>query len=182
MNASYIYEIFRLKCSPDLIALGLFPNHKEWSESIAAYNAAVQFSGFSRSDSNVTVVVVGDGHTPRTGAMFAFRSNWNVISIDPNMRLLEKWSDIKRLKVVRDKVTDRSETIKAEKAIIVGVHSHAKASDSWNLVESKKKIFVNMPCCYESDMSFQYSQSYRDDLIPSEKNKIEIYENYWSQK
>ena len=35
----YLDLLFRLKCAPDLLALGLFPNAKEWTESCAMHAA-----------------------------------------------------------------------------------------------------------------------------------------------
>src|SRR5579872_7431860 len=35
----YLNEFTKLKCAPDLLAWGLFPNAKEITESLGAYNA-----------------------------------------------------------------------------------------------------------------------------------------------
>lgn len=174
-KGTYIYELFRLKCAPDLLALGLYPNHKEWCESIGAYNAVVEHTDFDLKDKSVTVVVVGDGVTPRTGAMFAFRSKWNVISVDPLMKCKKKFKSIDRLTMFKGRIEELDQ-IDSDKLIIVGVHSHASAQVSWNVgKDAKESAFINIPCCKSSDMVFKATKTYNDPLIPTQKNSIEVY-------
>ena len=68
-------EFWRLRCAPDLLLSGLFPNMKEITESMAAFAAAHRWApklGLSLSDPGVAVAVVGDGSTPRTAALAAY--------------------------------------------------------------------------------------------------------------
>ena len=53
-------------------------NAKELSESFACFNAArVHLAEtFLPSDPHVTLLAIGDGLTPRTAALFAFRTAW----------------------------------------------------------------------------------------------------------
>eukprot|EP00927_Polykrikos_kofoidii_P046264 TRINITY_DN40478_c0_g1_i2.p1 TRINITY_DN40478_c0_g1~~TRINITY_DN40478_c0_g1_i2.p1 ORF type:complete len:255 (-),score=31.18 TRINITY_DN40478_c0_g1_i2:11-775(-) len=73
------------ECSNALMAMGLFPNVQEISESVACLQAIDRHLKALRfSDSGTTCVVVGDGVVPRTAALIAMRTKWRrVISIDP---------------------------------------------------------------------------------------------------
>lgn len=111
----YTDELLTLRSAPQLLALRLWPNAKELTESFACFAAAREQLAdlFSPDDPSVTVVVVGDGLTPRTAALFAFRTRWKAISIDPLMEgppegppeEAEAWSTrVERLTAVRGAV------------------------------------------------------------------------------
>lgn len=54
------------------ILVPFFPNAKEVTESFGAFHAVNEhLSHLSRDDINVAVICVGDGHSPRTGMLFA---------------------------------------------------------------------------------------------------------------
>jgi hypothetical protein len=61
--------------------LRVFPNVKEQSENVAAFRAVQPLLDLSKT----IVIVVGDGSTPRCGALFACFAR-HVFSIDPVMR------------------------------------------------------------------------------------------------
>lgn len=69
-----------------MLGTEVFADTKEISESIAAYRAALDaMSG--RNFATASVVVVADGGTPRTAALFAVSTDAPVVhSIDPEMR------------------------------------------------------------------------------------------------
>ena len=72
-SGKYLNSLVNLRCGPDMLLLRLFPNAKEVTESFGAYEAvAKHLRDFPRKDPNIRLVVVGDGHTPRTAATFAF--------------------------------------------------------------------------------------------------------------
>ena len=102
----YINEMMGLSCFPDLLEMRIFPNGKEITESMAVYNfIRNKQDWFELNDPEVVVIAVGDGCTPRTAAMFAFRSAWQCYSVDPNM----KWKNrgrVKRLTCLKDKIED----------------------------------------------------------------------------
>ena len=57
---------------------------------------------FRPDDAGVTLVAVGDGVTPRTAALFAFRTAWQTVAIDPLMTEPGEWSKrVERLTAVR---------------------------------------------------------------------------------
>jgi len=120
----YINELWDCRCLPDLHTRNLFPNAKELTESCAAYNAVRNKARlFAFSDPTVTLIAAGDGCTPRTAAMFAFRSAWVCFSIDPNLRKTH-WPNIDRLHCLSQRVED-CDPQHYPKLVIVAVHSHA---------------------------------------------------------
>jgi len=158
----YLTEFVRCTCSSDLLKLRYFPNAKEITESFGAYNAVRTHlqNIYAFDDPEVRVVVVGDGTKPRTGATFAFRSNWTVYSIDPNLfknklqegEFLHFPDSVKRLSAYRSKIEKleyintylKDEilyNIQDKKLIIVCVHSHAKLSDCITKLKTRKKNY-----------------------------------------
>lgn len=141
-SSRYLDSFVKLKCSPDLLALGVFPNSKEITESFAAFEASKRF-GLNWGDPSIRVCVIGDGSTPRTGATFAFRTRWEVVSIDPKARS-KQWN-IARLTVMQN----RFEAIpfhKNEFDLYVLVHSHSKLEDI-----AKGNNVISIPCCVKHD-------------------------------
>lgn len=175
-NNYYLHRFFKLNTAPFLLSLKVFPNLKEITESFAAF-AAIQDNlvgrFFDRSD-DIDVYVVGDGHTPRTGALIACLTKWNVYSIDPLMRP-KKW-DVKRLITYRGKSSDFK--FSGKTALIVCVHSHAPISECLQMVEQYESIhLINIPCCFKADIETEPALSYIDDGIQSEKKRVDIYIN-----
>ncbi len=176
----YVDMFLGMKCAPDVLMSGVLPSGnacKEISESMAAIQAAKRFPGLDCfADPSWLCLVVGDGHTPKTGALFAFHSRWSVISVDPKLRQ-DKYG-VARLWCVQKKVEDLTPSF-YEKVLIVGVHSHALIKHSWNAIRAHQKFFINIPCCMhdkcEDDMVL--IDEYRDDNILSPHNLIQIYRN-----
>ena len=189
VSLRYLDEFIKLKCASNLIQANLFPNAKEITESMGAYNTVRKYlwERFHPGDSNVICIVVGDGHTPKTGALFAYRTRWTILSIDPVMyrakldmgQGLYAPAGIERLTVVRDKIQSRYLGIPLEtkKILFICIHSHAKLSDCIKQVKGAKACLVNIPCCIPSDLSSLPDISYEDWGIHSEKRKIEIYKD-----
>ncbi|RQM20317.1 hypothetical protein B5M09_006706 [Aphanomyces astaci] len=81
-----------LTCSAQMLAWGLFPDAKEVSETMGVFNA-VRKLGLHEKDTappgvHDGIVIVGDGVTPRTAAMFAYRTKgWTCYSVDPIMKV-----------------------------------------------------------------------------------------------
>lgn len=145
----YVSEALALKCAPDLLSQGLWPERsalKEITESFAAFNAVRRHIPWvDLKDRETTLVVIGDGATPRTAATFALRSAWDCHSIDP--ALSKKEFAIRRLTVHRSKASDVR--IWAKQAIVVSVHSHASFEESVGCVEGAERMaYVAIPCCF----------------------------------
>jgi len=173
----YIDEFVRLKCAPDLLAMGLFPNGKEITESMGCYRGVVnnlQDVYLNINNPDINVVVVGDGHAPRTGALFAFRSGWSVISIDPLFRTKEY--NIKRLVICKCKIEELYDVCFDFPVIIILPHSHAKIKDVLQKINSKvSRHVLALPCCYNQDIPNKAYIGYTDTNIWSEKNTIKIW-------
>lgn len=188
----YLTEFIRLKCAPDLLIEELFPNAKEITESMAAYNAIRKnlLGKYNLRDSHVDCIVVGDGCTPRTGALVAMRTNWIVYSIDPRLRVSEEifgghvapHKGVNRLYLLNKKIEQLQNHMtytNTHPLIVLCVHSHAKLSET---VQAIKKVYtqkfalISMPCCVEDDLPYRQPDiTYEDWGIHSEKRIINIY-------
>jgi hypothetical protein len=188
-HRKYINEFMRLKCSADMLTLGLFPNAKEITESFGAYNAVRDFCDFDLGDNNVDLIAIGDGHTPRTAATFAFRSKWWCTSIDPNLRNKSpKWTAIKRLTCLTDKAEHAgNKHLGSVKGVVVAVHSHAPLHLSLaNLCRKYQELFiVAIPCCvgqhlYLTNKHGEHKREmphmrYKDPGIWSQKREVYVW-------
>ena len=173
----YINEAFALSCLPDIQERKLFPNAKEWTESMATYNAVRKcLKRFALNDSRVSLVSVGDGHTPRTAALFAFRTAWQCYSIDPNVAVRDY--KIQRLSVYRKRIENIPPWNFLGPLVIVAVHSHASLQEAVNRLRSETdRAVVAMPCCYKQEIDERKPDvSYKDAGIWSPHNLIKIWE------
>lgn len=90
LSTRFIDTFLRWECGRYLLGLGLFPNVQEITESMACFEAIREHLPFvSLSDPDVCAVVVGDGRTPRTAALLALRTKWQVVSVDPALHGLQ---------------------------------------------------------------------------------------------
>lgn len=174
----YLMEFVTMSCAPDLLAMRVFPNGKEISESFGAFNAVrYRLPQFDLKDSTVNVVCVADGTTPRTGATFAFRSAWNVYSVDPLMRCgTQRWAAIKRLTTVPTKIEEFS--LEAESVIVVAVHSHANLKASVAGIKAKRLAVVAIPCCVNLTLDTKPDITYQDKGIISPCRTVKIWNQY----
>jgi len=140
------------------------------------------------------ILVVGDGTTPRTGALLACTiKQSNVISVDPILK--EKWTQscepFQRLEASKSTIEEWIKNQKknhvgrwqsVEQVFIVAVHSHAKPasflSEAMNLFPKADVHFITMPCCVPQDLSAPHillsdQQLTRD--IPSPQNRVLVY-------
>lgn len=195
-SLKYLDEFIKLKCAPDLLLNKLFPNAKEITESMAAFNAYRKNLIFSYppNEEKTTCLVVGDGVVPRTGAVFALRTKFNVISVDPAMRLPYEhpWAyhlNINRLLMLKAKAEEEMWDLylgnpkDIDKLIIIAVHSHAPLDKLIKRIEIKtgykEFVIISNPCCYEDNIehldTITKIASYNDWGIHSEKRRINIY-------
>jgi hypothetical protein len=159
-----------MKCAPDMLKVGLYPNLKEITESFAAFEATLHLE-YEYNDPNVNVVCVGDGVSPRTAAMFAYRSKWTVCSVDPSLR--NKSWNIHRYTGYTAKIEDVSLNFDTP-TLIVCVHSHAKLTNCLNSIKAPIRHVINIPCCVKPDIGKPFF-SYEDIHIHSPMNRVEIY-------
>lgn len=86
MKLKYLDLFMRWDCGPDLLHIGLFPNAKEVTESMACLTAMDKQLTVRFSEEGTLCIVVGDGSLPRTAALIAMRTKWRrVISVDPDL-------------------------------------------------------------------------------------------------
>lgn len=173
----YLDEFVRCPRASDLLALKLFPNAKEITESFAAYTAVRAHLDVDLGDPKVAVLCVGDGHVPRTAAVFAFRSAWTCFSVDPAMRP-RKWP-VDRLRTYRGRVPGwipAHGVPTYRRAIVVAVHSHAslRASVYAGLLLAPRVSAVSIPCCFRDDINGA-DVVYEDAEILSPHRKVSVW-------
>lgn len=149
----YLDEFIGLNCAGDLLRLGLFPNAKEITESLACFRAAVKcFGGMtSCGRDDITAVVVGDGVGPRTAILFSLRTRWNAISIDPVLR--GEWAGlepkgIRRLEGIPKAIGNTDKRHFRGDMVVVFPHSHAPTEQALDRFTcSGTRHVVWLPCC-----------------------------------
>lgn len=172
----YIEHFLATNCAAELLNLKLFPNMKEITESWGCFEATHKLeSPFNWDNPEVTCVVVGDGHRPRTGAMFAFRTKWSVISIDPEFH--PKTYNVDRLSLIKRHVQNCSLDLGGRPTILVLPHSHA----NWeNITEGIKDwgdlAIISLPCCVKFNIPFTPMHQYDDMAILSPMRQVSIFQ------
>lgn len=153
----YLNHFIKLDSAGQFIKDKLYPNVKEISESMSAYMAVAQNISNHREgpmsfgDKDTQCLVVGDGSRPRTGALFACMTRWNVCSIDP--ALSQKKYSYQRLTQLRKRIEESQQDIldiKNKHVILVQVHSHAKLDNCLKTIVPigcKSLSIVSIPCC-----------------------------------
>lgn len=175
----YLDEFIRLRSAPDMLAKNLFPNAKEITESMAAYDAVRKNVQLDLADKSVVCLCPCDGHMPRTGAMFAYRTAWRVYSIDPALRTEHKF-DIARLNLFKmtagQFAAENEHVSQHHPTVIVGVHPHAKFDEMVSMAPNASSLYVVlMPCCVQMP---EEGYCYYDWGIHSPKRKI-IVRRMW---
>lgn len=178
----YIDDFLTTKCAPDLLALKLFPNAKEITETAAMYWLVVnelEKYNIKRSD-NVVLLETGCGTVPRTAAYFAYRSKWECIAIDPRLNDTQKnWGKrIYTYKVKDDQINpnefwDSKKIKEAQAVIVISVHGHGNPMWLYKRIAHNHKAVFEMPCCQPPTIT--EGNFKMDKGILSPKNTI-----YWT--
>lgn len=183
----YLDEFFRLRCAPDILTKGIFCVNnpaKEISESMAVFNAVRKTVGDSvfHTPSNL-LVSVGDGSTPRTAGLFAYRSKMTCVSIDP---LAKKGWNVNRLSIIPKKIEDVTigcDIPPWDYRILVACHSHAPLAIA--VEKFKPHLVVAMECCVPQDIgenvSISFFNEYHDWGVWSDKRHIKVWELKWQE-
>lgn len=172
---THIDYFFKCKCAGDLLNLQVFPNAKEITESMGAFIAAKKHIKIPFDNPSITLYVIADGCTPRTGALFAFLTHWNIFSIDPNMH--DKWTHpdhgINRLTCLKSKIEDLPHSTLPHPDLLILVHPHVDYITIRSLYPTPPIIVI--PCCiqYPRDLTHK---TYTDHGIWSIKNEVYIFE------
>ncbi|MES1911113.1 MAG: hypothetical protein MHM6MM_003597 [Cercozoa sp. M6MM] len=196
LKVRHLDDFVQMKCAPDLLLLGVFPDAKEISESVAAFKAArfqLRKKVVNFNDPKVTCVVVGDGSTPRCGALFAFRTKWRIISVDPQMRQDPRWSNgaVRRLEVRRCKMEDMVVEDCEGTVVFVALHAHVDLDEvlkhrvRWREeipLEKRAVAVMAMPCCnfIESQskvFGFEPQAQYEDLSVFGGQRNMRVWEN-----
>jgi hypothetical protein len=179
----YMDEFIRqYKSAADMLILGIFPDAKEITESFGAFNAVrTKLKKLhDLNDPKVTLISVGDGRTPRTATLFAFKTKWQCISVDPNLNQdkIPLWeSKIERLHCVSLKVEDLEWPVLKGPVIIVAVHSHAPLQQILNHIKATQRSLVVIPCCVKYDYNKTKCIEYTDAGINSPKNLVKVWKS-----
>lgn len=176
MKNRLLSEFVQLSCAPDVLRLKLFPNAKEITESMAMYSAVRKYVCDDFRNDKIAMVSVGDGASPRTAGLFAFRSAWNCYSIDPNLKDCNKWElQIKRLHCCETTVEEFPGIMRPyDKLIVVMVHSHAPIEATVAKFPDAL-AYLSMPCCVPHSLHHRPYIGIEDDDITSPKNTIKIW-------
>lgn len=178
----YVDAFLRLRAAPDLLAARVFPNAKEVTEQMAAYQAYFDhlFDLVHPSDARAHALVVGDGTTPRAGALFAMRTRWQVTSVDPQLARRERWARIERLSLVRDQVERFTwSSIDDRPTIVIAVHSHAPLEVVTRELVDRTPVWgvVAMPCCRPQRFYDRRRPAveYQDPSVLSTQNTLRLW-------
>lgn len=165
-SSRYMTEFLQLNCAAGLLESKLFPDAKELTESFGAFNAWRTYLSrdFDAEDPGITLVSVGDGCTPRTAALFAFRTRWHCIAVDPEMGLSRDSKAeyrIARLQHFRAKIEELK--IIAKRVIVVCVHAHVSLATTLSSIVSEDgtAACIAIPCC-----NYYASIDAQEKLVP----------------
>jgi hypothetical protein len=156
---------------------------KEITESWAMLEAAKRFAP-NLNDSYV--VVVGDGCSPRTGALIAYYTKASVVSIDPAHNE-EHWAEhctiqnkigypVQRLIVIKDKIENIPMDCEGKQLVVLWPHSHAIMGKE-RITNYSKRIDIAMPCCIPPphDWLLKPHITYEDDNVLSPKKTVHVW-------
>ena len=188
--AKYVSRFLNLHSAEDLMSIMQCSNTlKEITESMGMYYCVTdKICSYDdtidlKKEDSVGIFVFGDGVLPRTGAIFAYLTKWNVWSLDP---LMKKHKDIKRLfseNITAEKFIElnKIEIFSEDTVILIFPHSHvADVNRIYKAFSTKKVWIINMPCCNPGQCNSLklHGLTYHDKDIMSEKNKIQLFCNY----
>lgn len=179
LNLVYVQQFFAAAQAPFILSKNLFPNLKELTESYGMLNTLLYEAkrlDIDRGVREALVVVVGDGHTPRTGALIALNTAWDVMSVDPELNPDKDWG-IARLQVCNRKIQDTPIYSRGYRQLFVIMpHSHALIEEALSVTNHPNTVLINMPCCIKDSCRWALVRAFTDRCIISPKNEIFIYQ------
>ena len=180
--------------------------HKRFLNSFTSENVIALFSRYKGAAKEITeswgmleaaklvtdkigehiVIIAGDGCSPRTGAIFAYFTKADVISIDPNFNMLH-WEEHfdkqtklgyepQRLKVLKKKIEDVPIDCESKPCLVIWPHSHANMLNT-KIYNYSGRIDIAMPCCkpIPAELMKIPHFTYDDYNITSPKRTIHIW-------
>ena len=192
-NIAHIERFFRRRCVRDLMdigpyTLGIYPDVKEVSEAEAIRHAMVKRLRMKEGNSDTVAIVVGDGRTPRVGALLAFTTAWTVYSIDPNL-MPDAWEKIWRFQAIpheveRVRILEGGRLSGVSRVVVAAPHSHALLNDAVALARrsypnAQRMDVVAMPCCVRQTLAEREhcDVRYEDLGVWSARSVIQIWMN-----
>ncbi|KAJ1462295.1 hypothetical protein M885DRAFT_476344 [Pelagophyceae sp. CCMP2097] len=193
--SNYVDQLFGLACFEDVARLRLFPSAKDVSESFAVLHAAATEAGVPwRGPGRVLALAVGDGTTPRTGALAAYLTDWHCVSIDPVLG--DDWvgiepKGVRRLRGAKQTLEafaasdlpEARETV--DRVLLLCVHSHARFVGGCSVEAMQRKFkgcpvnLVALPCCStfhpDRDVCRKPNSQYDDACVFSAKRRIKVW-------
>lgn len=172
----YVEHFMTTNCAPQLMELKLFPNVKEITETWGCFEASHRLeTPFEWNNRDVFCIVVGDGHRPRTGATYAFRTVWTVKSIDPEFH--PHRYDVKRLELYKKRVEDCSIDCEGRPTLIVLPHSHATWQNCLSGIRNWGDLaIIALPCCQKFEIPYTPLANFDDMAILSPCRNISVYQ------
>lgn len=178
----HVAEFLALRCAPDLLELPLWPKGgaaKEITESMAAFVAVRRaLRGPERfGDRSIKMYDVGCGVAPRTAALFAFRTSWDTVAIDPKLRDWN-WRDREGVRRV-EYVPERIEDVRFEHAglaVVTLVHAHVAVVDALRAIEAPLYLVAAIPCCQPHELpGVEPDFEYADFGCWSPKRRVKVW-------
>jgi hypothetical protein len=142
------------------------------------------------TDKNNTFICVGDGSLCLTGALFAFLTKGQIISIDPaiNFEKVALWTQrehVQRFRFYKMKYQQYLKSLN-ESYILILVHAHVNLEELVYNFPAWKYIYT-CPCCNPIDQTFSitYQKKHnisvvlagRDTEMITPKNDVFVYRN-----
>ena len=164
------------------INLKIFPSSSDISESVGAFLNAIRYFPDLRSEGGKqdVILVIGDGETPRTSAVFHEKTQgYKVIGVDPLLRKDKKYEIFERLIIVPKKVEEVE--IFARKIFIILMHAHVSLEAVLSSIKTGDLAGVlACPCCEFYPLQaliFGRSWSFQkfDFAILAKENRIRVW-------
>jgi hypothetical protein len=184
LSPRYMDELIRSSCFVDLLQSGWYPDTKEFTESCAAFRASTKL-GLDWSNPDVCVIAVGDGKWPRTAAMFAYRTRWTTIAIDPRCAFNGPVPNVQRCfgltKTLGEELAPWEAVSRQPFSdyVYACVHSHAAVAEliaSMAICPGRAHVISNR-CCVDDTLPQRPTHEYMDWGIWSPERRVRIWRN-----
>lgn len=187
----YINYFFSLRSAPELLPFfraGRSVSAKEVTESYSVFTAILEELKVDKDDPTVTVICPGDGQIPRTSGLISHLTQWNCVSIDPELNIprwqgmiderLKSEYPLQRIEARKEKAGESKVDCKGGRCILALVHSHAPILECLTIPVNYSRVdCVSLVCCEPPPEKILTRES-------SKKHSLRFYidENVWSPK
>lgn len=175
-NYDLLNEFVKLRCAQDLLALNVFQNAanpvKEITEAMGLFKLIRKVLGDDvLMDAQNRAWCVGDGTRPRMGAMLAYRTKWQVNSVDPIISFQQVATRLFCLPLTVEELVGGVYT-EIPGRILVACHSHAPMGVAVKAI--RPEWIFTLPCCVNQHPGPNYKliKSYHDWGILSPHREV----------